>query len=377
MTGEHDMHRLTARRRAPIVVAAVAGLAIAGSITAPAHADDGGQPVLHPMLCASDGVCLAYTALLADSDHDGVADIDEEVAGTSIDDWWSAPKVDELTAVIGKGALPSFELGFSEVIVLPETFPDGTPLIEDATSAVAGRTSALARMGVGEKLLSQYGLDLASGVVLDQAAGAVGMHLDKDGRPVRDGDKPVERRVGGIAIGLISDGADGGTAGGAGGEKGDGAPVVVPFGFGSDRNGGADTGKGFVQGFIDMFTPKPDKPDKPDAGTPKSMSTGDEGNVVLPLTPEDMERVIVKLNTTTKPVTADPKVDPDITGVDLNPRRTIILTDDPVENRLTADILKIVLTEPDPQDPSVRDTNFGPNGGIVPAVEAGSGFPTP
>jgi len=76
-------------------------------------------------------------------------------------------------------------------------------------------------------------------------------------------------------------------------------------------------------------------------------------------------------------VTTDPKVDPDITGVDLNPRRTIILTDDPVENRLTADLLKIVLTEPDPQDPSVRDTNFGPNGGIVPAVEAGSGFPKP
>ncbi|GAA5201117.1 hypothetical protein [Microbacterium jejuense] len=373
MNGEHDMNRRTGTRRAPIVVAALAGLAIAGSIAVPAHADDGEQPVLRPMLCAKEGVCLAYTALLADSDHDGVADIDEEAAGTSADDWWSAPKVDELTAVIGKGVLPSFELGFSEVIVLPETFPDGTPLIEDVTSAVAGRTSALARMGVADKLLAQYGLDLASGVVLDQAAGAIGMRLDKDGRPVREGDAPVEKRVGGIAIGLISDGADGGT----GGEKGDGAPVVVPFGFGSDRNGGADTGKGFVQGFIDMFTPKPDKPDKPDAGTPKSMSTGDEGNVVLPLGPEDMERVIVKLNTTTKPVNGDPKVDPDIAGVDLNPRRTIILTDDPVESRLTADILKIVLTEPDPQDPSVRDTNFGPNGGIVPAVEEGSGFPKP
>jgi hypothetical protein len=134
--------------------------------------------------------------------------------------------------------------------------------------------------------------------------------------------------------------------------------------------------KALWQGVKDMFSPEK-KSDKPDGGTPTSLTTGDEGSVVVPLTAEDMERVIVRLNTTTKPVSGDPKVGPDLTGVDLNPRRTIILTDDPAGNRLTAEILKIVLTEPDPKDPSVRDTNFGPNGGIVPAVEAGSGWPQP
>jgi len=367
---QNDMRRPIARRRAVLAATAFAGFAIAGAFVAPAHAEDGERLVVHPMICSQEGVCLAYAALLADKDQDGIADIDEEAAGTDPADWGSAPKVDELTAYIGKGALPSFELGFSEVIVLPETLPDGTPLIKDAAAALAGRTSALERMGVAGKLLDQYGFDLGAGVVLDQAAGAVGMHLDKDGRPVRDGDKPVQKRVGGIVLGWIS--ADGGVG------EDDGKPVDTPA-FGTDRNGGADTAKTFKEKAIELLTPdfmKP-KPDKPDGGTPTSLSTGDEGNVVVPLTPADMERVIVKLNATTKPVNGGPKVDPDITGVDLNPRRTIILTDDPVENRLTADILKIVLTEPDPQDPSVRDTDFGPNGGIVPGVVEGSGFPKP
>jgi len=373
MAGERNPHlnsrRTGARHRAPIIAATVAGLAIAGAVAAPARAEGGEKLVLHPMVCTSEGVCLAYTALLADSDGDGIADIDEELAGTSPQEWSSAPAVDELTAVIGTGALPSFELGFSEVIVLPETLPDGAPLIRDAASALAGRTSALERMGVTGTLLEQYGLDLGTGVVLDQAADAVGMHLDKDGRPVRDGGQPVQKRVGGIALGWISAGADGGVG------EDDGKPVDTPA-FGTDRNGGADTMKALWQGVKDMFAPEK-KPDKPDGGTPTSLTTGDEGNVVVPLTAEDMERVIVRLNTTTKPVSGDPKIGPDLSGVDLNPRRTIILTDDPAGNRLTAEILKIVLTEPDPQDPSVRDTNFGPNGGIVPAVETGSGWPQP
>lgn len=360
--------------RMPAVMAVMVGAALTGALVpSAAHAQDDGRLVLHPMICSKDGVCLAYTVALADEDGDGVPDVDEKAVGTKLADAASTPSVGTLTAVLGKGWLPSFELGYSEVIVLPTTLPDGTPLVRDVTSAVKAQSSALARMGVADELLKTYGLDVGTGVVLDQAAGAVGMHLDKDGRPVRDGKTaPVQKRVGGIVMGWIADGADGGV----GGEKGDGAPVDLSGtgGFGTDKNGGADFWTKVKEGVKDMFGGDK-KPDTPDAGKPVSMSTGDEGDLVIPITAADMEKVVVKLGATTKPVSGDPKVGPDITGVDLNPRRTIILTDDPVGKRLLADILKILVVTPDPDDPSVRDTNFGPNGGIVPGVAPDSGWP--
>lgn len=361
-------------RAARLAAAVLAGILTTGVLAAPAaHADE--LPVLRPMICDRYGVCLAYTVALVDSDGDGIADLDEDAAGTTAEDPLSAPNVAELTALVGQGALPSFELGFAEVIVLPERYPDGTPLVTDITSAIEGRSSALARMGIADELLKDYGLDLGAGLVLDQAAGAIGMHLDKDGRPVRgENAPPVEKRVGGIVLGWIGAEADGG----AGGEKGDGAPVDMSGSgaFGSDKNGGADFWTKVKEGVKDMFSGEK-KPDKPDGGTPNTLTTGDEGGAVLPITAADMEKVIVRLGATTTPVEVDPKIGPDVTGVDLNPRRTIILTDDPELKKLPADILKIVLTTPDPDDPTVQTTNFGPNDGIVPAVESGSGWPKP
>ena len=133
-----------------------------------------------------------------------------------------------------------------------------------------------------------------------------------------------------------------------------------------------------TSGGLDLSKPPAEKkPDKPDGGVPTSLTTGDEGNAVLPITEADMEKVVTRLGATTKPVSVDPKIGPEITGVDLNPRRTIILTDDPEQKKLPGDILKLVLTAPDPQDPDVQNKNFGPYGGIVPAVESVSGWPKP
>lgn len=369
-TNTRTTRRVRARRLA--AASAVATVAITGLASAPARAEEDSAPVLRAMICDQHGICLAYTAALRDSDGDGVADIDEEAAHTSSVDPAGAPGVDVLTALVGAGALPSFEAGVSVVIVLPETFPDGTPLVSDIASATKARSSALADMGIGDELLKAYGLDLGSGVVLDQAAGAIGMHLDKDGRPVKgESMPPVQKRVGGIVLGWI--GAD---DGGTGGEKGDGAPVDMSGSgaFGSDRNGGGDFWTKVKEGVKEMFSGEK-KPDKPDGGVPTSLTTGDEGNAVLPITDADMEKVVTRLGATTKPVSVDPKIGPEITGVDLNPHRTIILTDDPEQKKLPGDILKLVLTAPDPQDPDVQNTNFGPNGGIVPAVESGSGWP--
>lgn len=364
------MTRYTKARPIPLL----SGLALSAIVVAMAApsaasaADD--EIVSWPLVCSADGVCLAYaTAALADHDEDGIADLDEKAVGTDAADPKSAPKVDELVTVLGKGLLPSFELAFSEIIIVPETFPDGTRIVPEAPGG--GRASTLARLGIDESLIAGFGLSLSGGLVIDQVLGATGMTLDKSGRPVRTQDgAPVERRVGGVGIGEISQEKDGPDMGGQ--------PAM-----GTDRNGGKDTSNFFVEGFKKMFgidkekEPAPKDPKPTDGGVPVSLTSGDEGNAVLPLTPADMERVVVKLNGTRTPVQHDPKVNPDPGSIDVNPHRTIMLVVDGEPTERFQSLLKIVLVEPSPTNPADRNTNFGPNGGLLPGVTPDSGWPKP
>lgn len=358
----------TNRRRAIGAALTVAGIAaVTIGVAGPARAEE--EPlVVYPLLCAVDGVCLNYTAALIDRDRDGVADWDEEVAGTDAGSPASAPDVAGLVGLVGEGALPSFELGFAEVIVLPTTLPDGTPVVDTTFADV--RTPTMKMLGIAEETLAAFGLSSVTGFALDQAAGKVGMTLDEQGRPTREKDQaPVEKRVGGVVLGHIS--ADE-----------DGAGMGDQPAMGTDRNGGADTAKTFWDRAKELLFGSDKKPDggtdggTTDGGTkPVSLSTGDDGGIAVPLTAEDMERVVVRLGSTTKPVAVDPKIVPDAGSLDLNPRRTIVLTTEGEPSARVQELLKIVLIEPDVNDPNAKDTNFGPNGGIVPSVVPDSGWP--
>lgn len=364
--------RFTARSRSvrggavPVAALTAATLCVIAAPAAASDTDD--EPVLRPFVCSVDGVCLAVIASLADSDGDGIADIDEEVVGTDPADPTSAPRVEELVSVVGKGALPSFEMGFSEVVVIPETLPDGTRLIPEGPSA--GRESTLARLGIDESVLKGFGLDLAGGFAVDPVLGALGITLGEDGRPVKKEGPPVGKRIGGVGVGEIS-------------QEKDGPDMGDQPAFGTDRNGGADTAKTLGQRAYDLVFGSDKKADPPkggaDGGTeaPKKLTTGDEGNVALPLTTEDMERALAKLGFDKTPVQDDPKVVPDIAGVDLNPRRTIILVVDPEPSERFQSHLKVILTTPDPDNPADRNTNFGPGGGLLTGVVPDSGWPRP
>ncbi|TQJ30436.1 hypothetical protein [Microbacterium sp. SLBN-146] len=369
MTRRLSRRSRSARRGvAPVAVLAAAAMCVIAVPAAASDTDD--EHVLWPFVCSVDGVCLAMTATLADSDGDGIVDIDEEVLGTDLSAAASAPRVEELVSVVGKGALPSFEMGFSEVIVIPETLPDGTRLVPEGPSA--GRESTLARLGIDESVLKGFGLDVPGGFAVDSVLGALGITLGKDGRPVKKEGSPVGKRIGGVGVGEIS-------------QEKDGPDMGDQPAFGTDRNGGADTAKTLGQRAYELFFGPDKKSDPPkggadggvDGGTdaPKKLTTGDEGNVVLPLTAEDMDRALAKLGFDKTPVQDDPKVAPDIAGVDLNPRRTVILVVDPEPSERFQSLLKIVLTTPNPENPADRNTNFGPGGGLLTGVVPDSAWP--
>ncbi len=358
------MHVITTRRSIGAAVTAVAIGAAGVGLAAPAQAAEDDTVIVHPLLCSADGVCIAYTAALLDRDRDGVADIDERATERDASSAASMPTVTELVGFVGPGNLPSFELGFSEVIVLPTTLPDGTPLVDSTVADT--RAGTLEALGIAEGTLAAFGLSSVTGFALDQAAGKVGMTLDAKGRPTRAKDQaPVEKRVGGVVLGHISDDENGP---GMGDQPG----------FGTDRNGGADTAKTLWERAKDLLLGSDKKPDAgtADGGTkPVSLSTGDEGGAAVPLTADDMEKVLVRLGATTKPVAVDPKVVPTDGGLDLNPRRTIVLTTESEPSARVQQLLKIVLVEAPLSDPTGRNTNYGPNGGIVPDVVPGSGWP--
>ena len=136
-------------RRVPTrhVLPALAASAVLASTLATFHAvaADEAKPVAWGARCSQDGVCLVYLKRLQDSDGDGIADVDERALATDPASAGSVPAWADVTSAVGAGMLPSFGRGQSEIVVVPETFPDGTPLVTSPLTDTRG--SALERMG--------------------------------------------------------------------------------------------------------------------------------------------------------------------------------------------------------------------------------------
>lgn len=105
------------------VVVLAAGLAWA--VASPATAGPGPGPF--PGVC-QHRVCVLVLDAQADSDRDGVTDVDEVAAGTDPNDPWSFPGAPELIDLAIGGKLTSFNRHLTEVVILPTMTPDGKSL---------------------------------------------------------------------------------------------------------------------------------------------------------------------------------------------------------------------------------------------------------
>jgi hypothetical protein len=146
-------------------------------------------------LCDPTGCYVAWGAV--DSDHDGVSDADEIVAGTDPHDPLSSPHLEVVVEIAADRGLPTFENGLGAFVALPDEImqmerPDGDELL--GAFALPVRKDALSRMGISTDLLSEHGLSIEGGFT-----------LGLDG-PGSEG-SPAPVRVGGIDISLVSAGA--------------------------------------------------------------------------------------------------------------------------------------------------------------------------
>ena len=145
------------RRR---VAAAVAGITLAFAAAA-AAAPAPNQWSRKVSACLRDA-CILTAAI--DSDGDGVADVDEVAAGTDPYDARSRPGGRLLLEMARARKLPSYAKGFTTIVVLPTTAPDGSALF-GGEFALPGRKSTLEKLGITSELLK--GIDLTKGVSME------------------------------------------------------------------------------------------------------------------------------------------------------------------------------------------------------------------
>jgi len=146
-------------------------------------------------LCDSTGCYLAWNVV--DSDKDGVADADEIMAFTDPFDPQSLPTLPLIVELAEKNALSSFEAGLGTFVVFPPELrapsKNGEGLLEQlaAFPLKINRPEGLGRLGISAELLREHGLDLNTQGL------TIGLELGSK-------DKGPEKRVGGIALSLIS-----------------------------------------------------------------------------------------------------------------------------------------------------------------------------
>jgi len=164
--------------------------------SAPAAAADDSDYKLRPVrLCDSTGCYLAWDVV--DSDEDGVADADEIMAFTDPFDPQIRPTLTLIVELAEKNILSSFEAGLGAFFVFPPELrapsKNGEGLLEQlaAFPLKIDRAEGLGRLGVSAELLSEHGLDLNTQGL------TIGLEMGSK-------DKGPEKRVGGIALSLIS-----------------------------------------------------------------------------------------------------------------------------------------------------------------------------
>ena len=181
-------NRHTASRRTAMILGAAlgsTGLIVTAGI-APAQAAD---PPLRPLLVCEPGVCV-LDASGRDSDGDGWSDADERSTGYDPHDPASHPSVLQMIDVWVRGEVRPDGFGLREVVVLPQTAPDGSALDGKITGIGPERKDAMTRLGLTNDRLK--GIDTTNGLR------AV---LDLGGAKTAAGTVPVI--VGGVEVSTI------------------------------------------------------------------------------------------------------------------------------------------------------------------------------
>lgn len=108
------------------LLAGAAALLTASALTLPAWPAAAAAELQFREYACQRYVCLVVVDPTADTDGDGITDVDEERLGTDPNDRASYPPVTNLLDAFFAGALPSFRSHLTEIVVLPERTPDGT-----------------------------------------------------------------------------------------------------------------------------------------------------------------------------------------------------------------------------------------------------------
>ncbi|MEU8002537.1 thrombospondin type 3 repeat-containing protein [Catellatospora sp. NPDC049111] len=183
------------RRTAATVAAAV--LLAATVVAQPAHAADPVHNKSTLRICDPTGCYVAWRVV--DSDHDGVSDADELMAGTDPYDPNSRPRLEVVVEVALERKLPSFEAGLGAFLAVPQEIIEAREKVGmDVLGAfdMASRRDTLTHFGL------TFGELQTGGVDVDPTHGfTVGM-AGKGGIGSLPG-----ARIGGVSVGLISAGA--------------------------------------------------------------------------------------------------------------------------------------------------------------------------
>ncbi len=183
------------RRAAATVAAALLLLATVAAQPASA-ADDVRTSSLR--LCDPTGCYVAWRVV--DSDHDGVCDADELMAGTDPYDPTSRPGLEVVVEIARERKLPSFENGLGVFLALPQEIIEARG---NAGMDVLGAFDMASRHDTLHHFSLTFGEVTTGGVDLDPTHG-FSIGLAGTGGP----DSKPGIRVGGISVGLIAAGFD-------------------------------------------------------------------------------------------------------------------------------------------------------------------------
>jgi Bacterial TSP3 repeat len=160
-----------------------------------------------PVIACQNSVCIVNPFGI-DSDGDGFSDADEMMAGTDPYNAKSFPMIFQLVQIWGKGVETGKAVPFREVIVMPETTPDGKSIGSNPIGELPGRKDTMSQLGLTNPKIAE--MDQSNGI---HAVLNIGIHQSSGGK-----DTPPPARTNGMDISLIS-GLTSGSSSVPGGER--------------------------------------------------------------------------------------------------------------------------------------------------------------